>query len=205
MKKSFVLACLAASVAMAAVPAMADSIKGRVGVTGKIGFMLPANSDYGNFKIDTDAGIIGGGGFIYGIDNHFAAEIDVTRTEFGSNLPDGTNTGDFGVTNISLGGQYRFISENTRLVPYLGAGLDILLCDYDPSANFSTRTHDIDTTVGIHVSGGVDYFLMKQLALTAEAKALAAPDTDISNADGKKGNFDPSGVSGTFGVRFFFN
>lgn len=203
MKKAIILALLTAAVSMASVPAMADSIKGKLGVTGKIGFMLPANSDYGNFKLDTDAGVIGGGGFIYGIDNNFAAEIDVTRTEYGSNLPDGTNTGDFGVTNISLGGQYRFASDS-RLVPYLGAGLDILLCDYDPSANVSTRKHDVDTTVGVHVSGGVDYFIMKQLALTAEAKAVAAPDTDISAADGKRGNFDPSGVSGTFGVRFFF-
>ena len=204
MKKILILACLAASLSMLTAPAMADSIKGRVGVTGKIGFLIPSNSDYGDYKIDTDVGFIGGGGFIYGVDNNFAVELDVTRSAFGSNLPSGGDTGDFGITNISLGGQYRFPADKSKLAPYLGAGLDLLLCDYDPSGNISNSSHDVDTTLGVHISGGIDYFIMKSVALTAEAKAVIAPDTDITS-NGKRGNFDPSSISGTFGVRFFFN
>lgn len=202
MKKLLVLVCLAATVSLTTGTAMADSIKGRVGVTGKIGLLVPGNSDIGDKRIKTDVGFVGGGGFLYGIDDNFAAEIDVTRTEFGSDFPSSGNAGDFGITDVSLGGQYRFELTHKKLVPYVGAGLDILLSDYDAPDG---RRHDVDTTVGIHASGGVDYFILKQLALTAEVKALAAADTDINDSSVKRGNFNPSSVSGTVGVRFFFN
>lgn len=203
MKKLLVLACLAATVCLTTDAAMADSIKGRVGVTGKIGFLIPSNSDYGDKRIKTDVGFVGGGGFIYGIDNNFAAEFDVTRSEFGSDFPISGNAGDFGITNVSLGGQYRFEITPKKLVPYVGAGLDILMSDYDNAPN--GRIHDVDTTVGIHASGGVDYFIFKQLAVMAELKVVAAPDTDIKDRFAKQGNFNPSSVSGAFGVRYFFN
>jgi outer membrane protein len=108
-----------------------------------------------------------------------------------------SNNGDFGVTNVTLGAQYRFALSQPKLVPYLGAGLDILLIDAD-------QGRDVDTTVGVHASAGVDYFIMKQLALTAEAKLVVAPDADIRGPGGN-GNFDPNSFSTTFGVRYFFN
>jgi outer membrane protein len=96
-----------------------------------------------------------------------------------------------------MGAQYRFALSQPKLVPYLGAGLDILLIDAD-------RGRNVDTTVGVHASAGIDYFIMKQLALTAEAKLVVAPDTDISGPGGN-GKFDPNSFSTTFGVRYFFN
>ena len=192
MKKFLVLACATAAFSMATGSAMADSIEGKLGVTGKIGVLIPADGDFGPFNNHTDAGFIGGGGLIYGIDKHFAAEVDLTRSEFNSDF------GDFGVTNLSMGAQYRFVLEQPKLVPYVGAGLDILINDAD-------QGRDVDTTVGVHASGGVDYFIMKQLALTAEAKLVVAPDADIKGPFGKQGNFDPTSLSTTFGVRYFFN
>jgi outer membrane protein len=197
MKKLIVVACLASTVAMTAGTAMADSIKGRLGVTGKIGVMIPADNRSDFFDNRTDAGFIGGAGLIYGLDDHFAAEFDVSRSAFGS------ETGDFGVTNVALGGQYRFALANHQLVPYVGAGLDILVSDHDPNDG---STRDVDTTVGAHASAGVDYFLLKQLALTAEAKLVAAPDTSITDRFGnRRGDFDPSSISTTVGIRYFFN
>lgn len=197
MKKIIVFACLATTISMTAGAAVADSIKGRVGVSGKIGFLIPTDNDAEFINNRTDPGFIAGGGLIYGLDNHIAVELDVTRTEFGS------DTGDFGITNVSLGGQYRFALTNRQLVPYLGAGLDILFSDYD--VNGGARS-DVDTTAGVHISGGVDYFLQKNLALTAEVKLVAAPDTDITDSSGvHQGNFDPTNLSTTVGIRYFFN
>ena len=192
MKKLLVLACATATFSLATGSAIADSIKGKIGVTGKIGFLIPSDGDVGPYKNETDAGFIGGGGIIYGINDHFAAEIDITRSEFGSDF------GDFGVTNVAMGAQYRFILAQPQLVPYVGAGLDILVSDAD-------KGRDVDTTVGVHASGGIDYFIMKRLALTAEAKLVVAPDADINGPSGKLGNFDPTSLSTTFGVRYFFN
>ncbi|OGU08190.1 MAG: hypothetical protein A2075_04675 [Geobacteraceae bacterium GWC2_58_44] len=197
MKKLIAVACLAATVSLTAGTAMADSIKGRVGVTGKIGVSIPADNNSDFYSNDTDAGLIGGVGLIYGLDGRFAAEFGVTRTDFGS------QTGDFGVTNVSLGGQYRFALSDRQLVPYLGGGLDILVSDYDP---YDGSRRDVDTTVGAHASAGADYFLLKQLALTGEAKLVVAPDADITNRFGeRRGDFDPSSFSSTIGVRYFFN
>jgi outer membrane protein len=201
MKRIIVLACMALAVTLAAGNAMADSIQGRFGVTGRLGFLIPTDSDFGDLKLETDAGFVGGGGFIYGIDKNWAAEIDVTRTEFGSNRVSGANTGDFGITNISLGAQYRFMIPLQQLVPYAGGGLDILLNDYKTEKGIKT---DVDTVVGVHLAGGIDYFILKQLALNAEARAVIAPEADIT-LPGASGHFDPSSFSGTVGVRFFFN
>jgi outer membrane protein len=202
MKKLLVLAYFAASVSLTTGIAMADSIKGRVGVTGKIGWLVPGDSDFQDYRVKPDVGFVGGGGFLYGINEHFAAEIDVTRSEFGSDYPSKGNAGDFGVTNISLGGQYRFAVTNDKLVPYVGAGLDIILSDYNTPNGVKL---DVDTTVGVHASGGIDYFILKQLALTAEIKAVVAPEADIKDSSGKLGNFDPSSISSMVGIRYFIN
>ena len=176
--------------------ALAESIKGRFGITGKIGFLVPADSQDKpeGFGINTDTGFIGGGGFIYGFTDNIAAELDITHASFGSDF----NT-DFDTTNISMGAQYRFLIPSVRqLVPYAGAGLDILV-------NGANHGLDVDTVVGIHINGGVDYFLMKQLALTSEVKGVLAPNADIKESGFKVGEFDPSSFSMTFGVRYFFN
>lgn len=196
MKKHIIVLCLAAVALLAAGTASADSISGKFGVTGKIGFQVPADNESDFFHNSTDTGVVGGGGVIYGIDKNWAVKGEVTRAAFGS------ETGDFGVTDISFGVQYHFIPHN-RLVPFAGAGLDILLSDYYP--NFDS-SRNVDTTLGAHLSGGVDYFVQKQLALTAELKGVLAPTTDITDRFGNHvGNFDPSSLSGTVGVRYFFN
>ncbi len=205
MKKSLII-CLAvlSIVVTAGAVAAADSIQGRLGVTGRIGFLVPSDSE--EFaepsKLNTDVGFIGGGGFIYGIDKNFAVELDITHTDFNADL-DGFKAGDFNTTNLSLGAQYRFVDISVnKLVPYIGAGLDILFNDFD-SANRANA--EVDTVAGVHVSGGVDYFIMKQLALNAELKGVVAPDADIKSGGEKVGNYDPTNLSMTFGVRYFFN
>lgn len=197
MKKIIVLACLATTISLTAGTAMADSIKGKLGVTGKIGFMSPADNNSDFYHNRTDSGFTAGGGLIYGVDDHIAAEVEVSRAEFGSEI------GDFGVTNVSLGGQYRFASFRRQLVPYIGFGLDILVSDYDP---YDGSRRNVDTAVGAHLSGGADYFLQKQLALTAEVKLVAAPEVSITDNNGNhRGDFDPSSFSTTVGIRYFFN
>lgn len=195
MKKLIVLACLATTVSMTAGTAMADSIKGKLGVTGRVGFIVPAdnNSDFLHNK--TDTGLIVGGGLIYGIDDFIAADLEVTRATFGS------ETGDFGITDIAFGAQYRFMLSHRQLVPYLGIGLDILYSDFHDSS------YDIETKVGGHIKGGFDYFLQRNLALTAEAKYVFAPDAKITDnwTGTHSGDFDPSHFSTTVGLRYFFN
>lgn len=191
--------CLVASSAIAASTNISDSIMGRLGITGRLGFLVPADNDSVSTGIvsgrsHTDVGFIGGGGLIYGITNNFAAELDITHSSFGSDV----NT-NFDTTNISMGVQYRFLNLPIRhLVPYAGAGVDILL-------NGADNGLDVDNTAGLHAKGGVDYFVMKELALNSEIKGLIAPNTDIKIGNNKVGEFDPDSFTMTFGLRYFFN
>jgi|SRR6185369_6905900 len=191
MKKLLVLACATAAFSMATGNATADSINGKLGVTGKLGVQIPSNGDMGPSRNETDAGVVGGVGLIYGIDNHFAAEIDISHSELNSDF------GNFGVTDFALGAQYRFVLGLNKLVPYAGIGLDLLVVNADQG--------NAGTTAGVHFSGGVDYFITKQLALTAEARIVAAPDANIDGPNGVRGHFDPTSFSTTFGARYFFN
>lgn len=195
MKKLCISTALALSLTLTAV-AHADSIKGKVGITARLGFVIPSDNESDFLHNETDVGVVGGGGLIFGIDDHLAGEFEITRSAFGS------ETGDFGMTDLALGVQYRF-QPRSPLVPYIGAGLDILLSDYDPH---DRSIRDVDTTVGVHLSGGIDYFFHKRMALNAEGKILIAPDADITNRFGDHvGNFDPSNFSATVGLRYFFN
>ncbi len=207
MKRIAATACFALIASMAST-ALADSIQNRFGVTGRIGFLVPADSEFTDAphyrKSDTDTGFVGGGGFIYGIDKNWAGELDITHTDFRAHDGYGFEEADFGTTNISLGAQYRFTNLAVKkLVPYAGAGLDILLNDFSPVDGSGGNA---DSVVGVHVSGGVDYFLLKELAVTGQLKGVFAPDADVHDYRGVKvGNYDPSSLSVTFGVRYFFN
>ncbi|MBI1920156.1 MAG: outer membrane beta-barrel protein [Geobacter sp.] len=204
MKKLIALTCMATAVAFTSGVAMADDITGKLGLTGRIGFLVPADSEHADGKdIETEVGYVGGGGFIYGFSKNFAGELDITHTEFNSDH-DGANFGDFETTNVALGVQYRFDDPVPKLTPYVGGGLDILINDFTTNEGAS---RDVDTTAGIHLSGGIDYFIVPQFALTTEMKLLFAPEADITNpANGAKiGDYDPSSFAMTFAFRFFFN
>lgn len=200
-KKLITVFCLAATVTLVSGTAQAQTIKGRFGATGRLGFLMPADNEaeFNSFRNNnTDLGVTGGVGVIYGLDNIWAAEFEVARSAFDS------NTGDFGVTNLSLGAQYRFMvldPHPRQLVPYAGAGLDLLFADYDP---YDGSHRDVDTTLGVHISGGADYFLARDWALNAEAKIVLAPDADIRTGGSRSGDFDPSSFSSTAGIRYYF-
>lgn len=204
--KRTVIICFALLIVMSASIAMAESIAGRVGVTGQIGFLVPSDSEAFEpytpvYKLDSDVGFVGGGGLIFGLNSNLALELNITYTEFEAKIA-GFKEGDFDTTNISFGVQYRFVGLPVQsLVPYVGGGLDVLLNNF--SSTYGDNL-DVDTVAGVHVSGGVDYFLTPQLAVNAELKGVLAPDADINYVGMKVGNYDPTSLAMTFGIRFFF-
>ncbi len=203
MKKVLVLVCALSCLLFTTTVATADSINGRLGLTGRFGLLVPSDTDTRFGTIENDAGFIGGGGLIFGLPNNLALDFDVTYSSFEGNDWWGDDY-DFDTTNISIGLQYRFANLPVRqLVPYVGGGIDILMSG---TKDFTGYKADIDTVVGGHVSGGVDYFLARNFALTAEIRAVFAPEADIKLQTGEKvGNFDPTSFSTTFGFRVFFN
>ena len=107
MRKFVLLTACALLTAFLAGNAAASDLRGRLAVTGRVGIINPANSELDlpngdRLVVSTDAGIIGGGGFLFGVDDYIAMELDITRSSF--------HTSKFGtadVTELSIGAQYR--------------------------------------------------------------------------------------------------
>jgi len=204
MRRSFINVCVMLCLLLAAGTAAAESIQGRIGVNGRLGFLVPSDTNTSLYyqDLETDACFIGGGGFIYGITENLALELDITHYWFDGNYA-GIKVEEFSTTDISLGVQYRFNNLTvSKLVPFVGGGVDILLSD---TTDLYGEGGDVDTVPGVHANGGVDYFIMKQLALTAELKVVVAPNADIKFRGFKTGDYDPNSFSSTIGFRYFFN
>jgi len=196
MRKLFTILACAALTLVSAEVVSAQDLQGRVAVTGRLGAILPADSTEnvpaGKLIVDTDTGFIGGGGILFGVNNDVAIEMDITHATYGTK-----SWGDADLTTLSFSGQYRFPERNS-LQPYVAAGVDVLIPDL-PS-------HSVDTVVGLHLAGGIDYFLTRQLAMNVELKGVEAFEADVRAYDGSKvGDFDPTHVAVTVGARFFFN
>jgi outer membrane protein len=179
-------------------PAAADDLRGRLALTAKLGVVNPRDSEItkggDRVVVSTDAGFIVGGGLLYGVDDNVAFELELVRSSC-----DTAAWGDAQVKDLSFGAQYRF-PERSRLVPYLGAGVDVLINDLERSASSA------DTVLGVHLAGGIDYLLTRQVALTAELRGVEAFSADVKGLDGSRvGSFDPSNISFMVGGRFFFN
>ncbi|HEX8960826.1 MAG TPA: porin family protein [Geobacteraceae bacterium] len=205
------IALLCAMVLLLTGTAGAESISGRFGVTARGGFQVPADGEFtsSSAKFDTDTGFAVGGGFIYGINNRLAAEVDVTYSQFDAKY-NGARLMEMEVTNVSVGLQYRVTPFN-MLVPYMGAGIDILAANAKPvdalaAAGLGATDLDVDTTVGGHVNAGVDLFLTPDMALNAEVRGVIGAESDIKySGNGTTiARFDPTSVTGLFGIRYFF-
>ena len=197
MRKFLLLTACALLTAFSAGNSAADELRGRLAVTGRLGVTNPADSEknlpgVGTLVVATDAGIIGGGGFLYGVHDNIALELDVAWSSFHTS---GFGTAD--VTDLSVGGRYRF-PERDRFIPYGGAGIDVLINDL--SGRYAK------TVMGFHLAAGVDYMAMRQVALSAELKGVKAIAADVRDYNGVKvGELDPSSLALTIGARFFFN
>lgn len=204
MKKRIFATCLTVALAFSSSMALADSIKGRLGVTGMIGFQVPADSEVEGFpkrNMETETGFAVSGGLLYGLEKNIALEFSIAHTNFDGAVA-GVNLGNFDTNTYSLGVQYRFDSPQQRLTPFIGAGLDLFSTDFSLANGIKS---DVDNSLGAHISGGIDYFINRQIALTSELRMTVAPDSDIKVGGVKIGSYDPMSLSMGFGARFFFN
>jgi outer membrane protein len=197
MRRVIFLATLA--IIMATGTALADSIDGRFGITGKAGALVPLQDDFINDTSGTDPGLAAGGGFILGFGKYFAAELDVTRLLKADVNVSGSKAGEASLTDIALGLQYRFAPDN-RLVPFIGAGADFIKGELKSTLGSSTN---LDWTVGGHANLGFDFFVTRGIALTADARGLYAADGDVRSGGEKTGTYQPISFIGTVGIRLF--
>jgi outer membrane protein len=199
MKKKIAVAT-ALAVSLLAGNAMADSIDGKFGISGYLGFQIPADAtdNTDGIKLETEVAFTGGGGILYGIAGGVAAEVQVSHSTIDVDNPL-LNAPKFETTNIDVGLQYRFMTDR-KLVPYVGAGMTFLL----PQFKEDKDIYDIDTAYGGFVKLGLDYFVNPHIALSAEVKQVIGPTVNIRDAAGPEGNFNPDALHSLFGLKYFF-
>lgn len=186
--------------AMFATGASAETIANRFGLTGRVGFAIPVKpgfmeDEFINGTSDTKNGAAWNGGFIYGFNDHVASELEVSYLPRLDVKAGGTKAYEAKIKDISFGVQYRFMPQN-HLVPYVGAGLDLM--DGKLKQVGGSR-YDLDWTYGGHINAGLDWFLTKGIALTADLRGTIATSGDVSNGN----QYDPCWIQGTFGLRLF--
>lgn len=180
--------------------AMAENINHRLGLTGKLGFMVPLTNSQDShinntaFELSSNAAFTGGGGIIYGLGKYFALEADITYVPSLDVVTGSTKVAEGEFFDWGLGVQYRMLPDS-RLVPYVGVGADFI------KGNIEDTT--LDWTFGGHVNAGLDYFITKGVALNVDCRALLAQKSDIIMNGKSVGKFDPMNVTATFGARFF--
>lgn len=179
--------------------AMAASIDGRFGITGKAGVVVALKDDFTSSTGGSAPALALGGGLIYGFGKNFAVELDVTRVPELDVENSGSKVLEASFTDLSLGVQYRFVPEN-RLVPYLGIGADFIKGDL---TNLAGNEYDLEWTAGGHVNAGFDYFITRGIALNADFRGVFTAKGDIKDGDVWKGEYDPTSFIGTVGLRLF--
>lgn len=199
MRKSLLISVIALVAMLAGSNAMAENLRGKIGVSGRLGIIFPTDSERshpeGKMVVETDAGFVGGGGLIYGVDDHLALEMNVDHSLFHSKgWADKSRRID--MNDVAMGVQYRFDGSG-HVVPYVGGGIDILIPEM--------RDFQVDTVLGLHLSAGLDFFVSRNVAFTTELKGVGAFDADVNSFGVKVGSYKPSNISTTVGMRVFFN
>lgn len=177
---------------------MAETIANRFGFTGRVGFTVPVDDDFINGTSDTKTGFAAGGGFIYGLGDYLAAELEVLHFPKLDATIGGVKSYEATLTDIGLGLQYR-ITPKSQLVPFIGVGADFIK---GRLKHVSGNSYDLDWTYGGHANVGLDWFLTKGVALTTDFRFVRAVSGDILSGSAKVSEYDPFWVQGTFGARF---
>ena len=177
--------------------AMADSIAGRLGVSGKLGATAPLKDDLIAGTSDTKAGFSGGGGLIYGFGEHGAVDLEVFHMPQLDVETGGVKTYEAAITDIALGLQLRF-STAGRMVPYIGLGPDFIRGNL---RHVNGTGYKLDWTYGGHVNVGFDWFVTRGVAMTADVRGVYAADGDVKSGSTTVSEYSPRWFQGTVGVR----
>jgi outer membrane protein W len=156
---------------------------------------------------------------MYGINDHLAVTMDIIyfqtkaeASEYGG--PGKADLGTVRTVDFSVGAQWRFTPQS-RFVPYLGAGFDVMWNHIDLDDDFKYLTAmppsaklETDIAFGVHLNAGADYFIAPNVALNAEIRGLLSTKSDVDlkiyGNTWEVAQYNPSNISGFIGVRFFF-
>ncbi|HJV64138.1 MAG TPA: outer membrane beta-barrel protein [Geomonas sp.] len=178
--------------------ALAASLAGRLGLTGKAGALVPLQDSFVSSTSETRTGITAGGGLIYGITRSLAVEVDMTHSPQLDVEISGSKAYEAVLNDVAIGVQYRLFPDD-RLVPFVGGGADFIKGSLKHAV--TGAPYNLDWTEGGHLNFGLDFFLAKGIAFSTEGRFLFGFDGDVKSGGTKVGTYDPTSFIGTVGFR----
>ena len=133
------------------------------------------------FMDDSNTAAYFGGNMSYGITNWSAVGVSLGYQSFGSDL----NVGDLNAVPLMFDIYLRNQSADRAYVPYAVLGLGAIFWNFDEEGLAAGSSVDIDTSFGVKLGGGVDWFINDKWALNFEASyTFADADTTVRTANG---------------------
>ena len=125
---------------------------------------------------------------------YLGVEVSVETSEMMLHLPDVGGLGEFATHTVIPQLRARYPMSGGQVVPYAVAGVGVSfteLNDASPVAEELSIDAD-DTGMVATLGGGVEYFVMSNVSLSAEARYLFSRDLEASIDDGpeREGNLD---------------
>jgi hypothetical protein len=98
-------------------------------------------------------------------------------------------------TPIEVSAGYRFVRPRSRLVPFIGGGLD--WHRYSETSEFAVAEEDVSEVFqGYHVLGGVEFRLSRWVSAAGTAQWTTVPDALGTNPTSVAGEFGESNLGG---------
>jgi len=197
-----------------ATSAIAQELKGKlgVGVRGGPSVLTQNAASISGMAVEGNVGPIVSGSILYGLSDALLVGIDV---EWGTQTLDisGSDIGDSTTYSIMT-----FIEDHAGtkpLSPYIlfGLGANINALDLNSTFNAACKqtfggscNAKLDTTLAFKVAGGIDYFVIPNLALNTEVGYIynSGNMTVTVPVGSEKKSFNGSVFSALFGIRYFF-
>ena len=182
MRKTLLAASILAGVAMAAVPAVAQTPAagkkaGDFMVRGRLIGVVPLDSSSGTSiggKVATDASVTPEVDFSYFITDNIALELIAATTRHNIKAK-GTALGDVKVGSTwvlppTLTVQYHFMPKE-KFSPYVGAGLNYTIF-YGSEAAAGLGNLKLSSNVGYALQAGIDYAITDRMYLNVDVKQI---------------------------------
>ena len=144
----------------------AQDVEGKFGIGAGVAY-INYSEDEGGLEPDED--VMYGGNLTYFVQEYLSLELSVNYVETDVYLDD-FNLGELEQIPVllSLRGH---LSTNTRVSPYLTAGVGYYLNDFDNESSAGSDL-DPDDSVGFHLGGGVEYFFNEHFACNLDFKFM---------------------------------
>lgn len=154
------------------------------------------------FMEDADTAAYFGGNMSYGINNWSAIGFSAGYQSFGSDF----NIGDLNAYPLMVDFYFRSHENERAYVPYAVLGLGAVVWDFDEEGLTAGSSVDIDTSFGVKLGGGVDWFINEKWAINFEASyTFADAETKVTNSAGSvTGTSDADFWNVGGGIKYIF-